>query len=142
TSSDPKFLEPEELRASEALKLLLEDGVDISNVTFSSDGNGSMPIFDSDGNLTGLGICSVSTLYGEVKECIKTYNLKIEDAIRVITSNVASVLKLSNKGSIDSGKDADLVLVDENSLEIDTVIAKGNIMVKNGEPVIKGTFEK
>ncbi|MDZ7548314.1 beta-aspartyl-peptidase, partial [Clostridium perfringens] len=98
TSSDPKFLEPEELRASEALKLLLENGVNISNVTFSSDGNGSMPIFDNNGNLTGLGICSVSTLYGEVKECIKTHNLKIEDAIKVITSNVASVLKLSNKG--------------------------------------------
>ncbi|MDZ4907058.1 amidohydrolase family protein, partial [Clostridium perfringens] len=141
TSSDPKFLEPEELRASEALKLLLENGVNISNVTFSSDGNGSMPIFDNNGNLTGLGICSVSTLYGEVKECIKTHNLKIEDAIKVITSNVASVLKLSNKGSIDAGKDADLVLVNENSLEIDTVIAKGKIMVKNGEPIAKGTFE-
>ncbi len=141
TSSDPKFLEPEELRASEALKLLLENGVNISNVTFSSDGNGSMPIFDNNGNLTGLGICSVSTLYGEVKECIKTHNLKIEDAIKVITSNVASVLKLSNKGSIDAGKDADLVLVNENSLEIDTVIAKGKIMVENGEPIAKGTFE-
>jgi beta-aspartyl-dipeptidase (metallo-type) len=141
TSSDPKFLEPEELRASEALKLLLENGVNISNVTFSSDGNGSMPIFDNNGNLTGLGICSVSTLYGEVKECIKTHNLKIEDAIKVITSNVASVLKLSNKGSIDAGKDADLVLVNEDSLEIDTVIAKGKIMVENGEPIAKGTFE-
>ena len=141
TSSDPNFLEPEELRASEALKLLLENGVNISNVTFSSDGNGSMPIFDNNGNLTGLGICSVSTLYGEVKECIKTHNLKIEDAIKVITSNVASVLKLSNKGSIDAGKDADLVLVNENSLEIDTVIAKGKIMVQNGEPIAKGTFE-
>ncbi|GAA0086621.1 beta-aspartyl-peptidase [Clostridium sp. CTA-7] len=141
TSYDPKFLEPEELRASEALKLLLENGVNISNVTFSSDGNGSMPIFDNNGNLTGLGICSVSTLYGEVKECIKTHNLKIEDAIKVITSNVASVLKLSNKGSIDAGKDADLVLVNENSLEIDTVIAKGKIMVENGEPIAKGTFE-
>lgn len=141
TSSDPNFLEPEELRASEGLNLLLEDGVNISNITFSSDGNGSMPIFDDSGNLTGLGICSVSTLYGEVKECIKKYNIKIEDAIRVITSNVASVLKLDHKGSIDEGKDADLVLVEESSLEIDTVIAMGKIMVQNGEPVVKGTFE-
>ncbi|MBU6133983.1 MAG: beta-aspartyl-peptidase [Clostridium sp.] len=141
TSSDPNFLEPGELSASEGLKILLDDGIDISNVTFSSDGNGSMPIFDNEGKLVGLGICSVATLYEEVKECIKKYNIKIEDALKVITSNVSNVLKLTYKGTIADGKDADLVLVDENSLEIDTVIAMGKIMIQNGEPVVKGTFE-
>ena len=119
----------------------MDDGIDISNVTFSSDGNGSMPIFDNEGKLVGLGICSVATLYEEVKECIKKYNIKIEDALKVITSNVSNVLKLTYKGTIADGKDADLVLVDENSLEIDTVIAMGKIMIQNGEPVVKGTFE-
>ena len=113
----------------------------MSRVTFSSDGNGSMPIFDEDGNLTGLGICSVASLYGEVKEAIKTYNINIEDALKVITSNVAQVLKLENKGAILEGKDADLVLVNEDNLDIDIVIAKGKIMVKDGEPIVKGTFE-
>ncbi|WP_195954550.1 beta-aspartyl-peptidase [Clostridium tertium] len=141
TSSDPDCLEPGELRASEGLSILINNKVDLSHITFSSDGNGSMPIFDKGGNLTKVGICSVSTLYGEVREAIKTYNIKIEDAIKVITSNVAEILKLSNKGSIETGKDADLVLVDENSLEIDTVIAMGKIMTQNGEPVVKGTFE-
>jgi beta-aspartyl-dipeptidase (metallo-type) len=141
TSSDPNFLEPEELRASEGLKILVDKGIDISRVTFSSDGNGSMPVFDKDGNLTGLGICSVATLYGEVKEAIKTYNINIEDALKVITSNVAQVLKLADKGTILEGKDADLVLVNEDTLDIDTVIARGKIMVKSGEPIVKGTFE-
>ena len=100
-----------------------------------------MPIFDIDGSLTKVGICSVSTLYREVRESIKTYNIKIEDAIKVITSNVAEILKLSNKGSIEKDKDADLVLVDESSLEIDTVIAMGKVMVQNGEAVVRGTFE-
>jgi beta-aspartyl-dipeptidase (metallo-type) len=141
TSSDPNFLEPEELRASEGLKILVDKGIDISRVTFSSDGNGSMPVFDKDGNLTGLGICSVATLYCEVKEAIKTYNINIEEALKVITSNVAQVLKLTNKGSILEGKDADLVLVNEDTLDIDIVIARGKIMVKDGEPIVKGTFE-
>ncbi|MDB1955191.1 beta-aspartyl-peptidase [Clostridium tertium] len=141
TSSDPGCLEPGELRASEGLSILINNKVDLSHITFSSDGNGSMPIFDKGGNLTKVGICSVSTLYGEVREAIKTYNIKIEDAIKVITSNVAEILKLSNKGSIETGKDADLVLVDESSLEIDTVIAMGKVMVQNGEAVVRGTFE-
>lgn len=141
TSSDPNFLEPEEMRASEGLNLLLKDNLDISNITFSSDGNGSMPIFDQDGNLTGLGICKVSSLYREVKEAIKMYDIKIEDALKVITSNVARFFKLNNKGSIATGKDADMVMVNKDELDIDLVIAMGKIMVKDGEPIVKGTFE-
>lgn len=141
TSSNPKFLEPGELRASKGLEVLLKKGIDISHITFSSDGNGSIPIFDDYRKLIGIGICSVSTLYEEVKESIKTYNINIEDAIKVITSNVANILKLRNKGSIERGNDADLVLVDEESLEIDIVMAGGKVMVENGEAIVKGTFE-
>lgn len=141
TSTPVELLAPGELRASEALSILIKNNSNIENVTFSSDGNGSMPTFDEKGRLIKVGICSVASLYEEVKECIKTYNVPIDEAIKVITSNVAKVLKLKNKGSIETGKDADLVLVNENSLEIDTVIAMGKIMVKDGEAIVKGTFE-
>lgn len=141
TSTPVDQLAPGELRASEALSILIKNNSNVENVTFSSDGNGSMPIFDDKGKLIKIGICSVSSLYEEVKECIKTYKIPIEDALKVITSNVSKVLKLYNKGSIECGKDADLVLVNEDTLEIDTVIAMGKIMVKNGEAIIKGTFE-
>ena len=142
TSTPVEQLAPGELRASEALNILIKNNSNIDNVTFSSDGNGSMPIFDEKGKIIKIDICSVSSLYEEVKECIKTYKIPIEEAIKVITSNVAKVLKLKNKGFIDVGKDADLVLVDENTLEIETVIAMGKIMIKDREPIIKGTFEK
>ncbi|WP_294188451.1 beta-aspartyl-peptidase [uncultured Clostridium sp.] len=142
TSTPVDQLAPGELRASEALSILIRNNSNVENVTFSSDGNGSMPIFDDKGKLIKIGICSVSSLYEEVKECIKTYKIPIEDALKVITSNVSKVLKLYNKGSIECGKDADLVLVNEDTLEIDTVISMGKIMVKNGEAIIKGTFEE
>ncbi|MGL5353760.1 MAG: beta-aspartyl-peptidase, partial [Clostridium sp.] len=141
TSSDPKFLQAEEVRASVGLKNLLDSGAPVDHITFSSDGNGSMPVFDDKGHLVGLGICSVKSLYGEVKESIKTHNVKIEDALMVITSNVANVLKLKNKGTIEAGKDADFVLVNEDTLEIDKVIAMGKLVVDNGEAIVKGTFE-
>lgn len=141
TSSNKNFLEPEELRASEGLSYLIEKEVNVKQITFSSDGNGSMPIFNDKGELIGLGICSVSSLYEEVKESIKKHKIKIEDALRVITSNVADILKLENKGRIEKGKDADLVLVDENTLEISEVFSKGKIVVQNGAAIAKGTFE-
>ena len=141
TSTPVDQLAPGELRASEALNILINNKSNIGNVTFSSDGNGSMPIFDDKGKLIKIGICSVSSLYEEVKECITKYNIPIEDALKVITSNVAKILKLKNKGEIEVGKDADLVLVDENTLEIKTVISMGKLMIKDGEVIVKGTFE-
>lgn len=139
TSSNPDFLEDDEFRAGEGLNYLLENGADISKITFSSDGNGSMPVFDEKGNLMGLGIGLVGTLFREVKYCINK-GLNLEDAIRVITSNPAKILGFTNKGMISKSMDADIVLLDEN-LEIDTVFAMGKVVRRNGENIVKGTFE-
>lgn len=142
TSCDLDHLENGEVRAGEGLKYILDEKLPIEHITFSSDGNGSMPKFDKDGHLIGLGICSVSTLYREVKSAIQDYNVPIEDAIRVITSNVAQILKLKDKGIIASAYDGDLVLVNKSSLDIDIVFAKGRKIVQNGKATVKGTFEE
>lgn len=141
SSSSPRIEDTGELTAGEGLKKLIDSGVSINNITFSSDGNGSMPIFNEEGILTGLGICSTQSLYHEVKLAIRDQGIKIEDALKVITSNVARVLKLNTKGKIQKGFDADVVIVKEDDLSIDKVYAKGRLMVDNGEAIIKGTFE-
>lgn len=141
TSSDPNNLEKGELTASKALKYLLDKGLPIERITFTSDGNGSMPIFDEYGKLKGLGICSVKSLYESVKEAIINEGISMEDALKVVTSNVADILKLNNKGRIEKGKDADIVIVNEKDLSIDKVIAMGKIMVDGGKAKIIGTFE-
>ncbi|WP_315073222.1 beta-aspartyl-peptidase [uncultured Clostridium sp.] len=141
TSCDLDNLGEGELRAGEGLKKYIEEKLPIEHITFSSDGNGSMEKFDKDGKLAGYKICSVSTLYREVKFAIKEEQIPIEDALKVVTSNVANILKLENKGTIECGKDADLVMVDENSLDIDMVIAKGRKMMEKGEVIVKGFFE-
>lgn len=141
TSSDPDHLEEGEVIASKALKYALDKGVPIEQITFTSDGNGSMPLFDESGKLKGLGICSVESLYEEVKKAILEENIKIEDAIKVITSNIAHILKFKHKGKIEKDMDADIVIVDDNNLNIDKVIAMGNVMVDGGEAKVLGTFE-
>ena len=59
-----------------------------------------------------------------------------------MTANPAFLLKLDNKGKVAEGKDADLVMADAATLKIDTVLAKGVVMVSEGKAVVKGTFEK
>lgn len=129
TSSNPKFLEPGEITASKALKIYLNEGLPIEHVTFTSDGNGSMAEFDDEGKEVGIGICSVKTLYEEVKRAIKEENIPMEIALKVITSNVADLLKLSDKGRIKENNSADFIIVDEDSLDIESVYAKGKCLI-------------
>jgi beta-aspartyl-dipeptidase (metallo-type) len=141
TSSVKKYHEEGEVKCSKGLRLMLEAGVPIEQITFTSDGQGSLPEFNEKGELTGLLIGKVCTLYREVQEAIQQENIPIETALKVITQNPASILKLKSKGMLQEGLDADIVLLDNESLDIDTVIALGQVMVQNGKAVIKGTFE-
>lgn len=141
TSSDPVFWEEGEVKASKALRRCLDEGVDINHITFTSDGQGSLPMFNDKKEFIGLGIGKVTSLYYEVRDAVIEEKVPFDKAIKVITSNIASILKLKNKGRIDKGLDADIVLIDKNSLEIDTVISKGQIMMIDKELKVRGTFE-
>lgn len=142
TSSDPDFLEEDELTASKSLSILYKEGLDVSHMTFSSDGNGSMPVFNNKHEVIGIGICSIKSLFDEVKNAVKLEGIPLDTALRVITSNVADVLRLNNKGRIEEGKDADIVLVDKETFEVRTVISRGEILMKDGKVLKYGTFEK
>lgn len=141
TSSDPQHLEDDELKASVGLKMFLEAGVDIANIGFSSDAQGSLPVFNSRKELVGLGIGSTKSLFREVRDAVLQEGIPLEEALKVITSNPARILKLKRKGLISKGGDADLVFLKKDTLEIDNVIAMGKIMVQQGMPIVKGTFE-
>lgn len=130
------------IKPSKAIKTLLDEGVPLSQITLSSDGNGSSPIFNQNGKLVGLGIGSVKTLWQETMDLVKQEGLDLEKALCPITHNVAGALKLSDhKGEIKEGLDADMVLLTQD-LDIHTVICKGRIMVENKVPKVFGTFEK
>ncbi|UAL53042.1 beta-aspartyl-peptidase [Metabacillus dongyingensis] len=141
TSTIPHFLEEGEVKCSKGLRLMLERGVSINQITFSSDGQASLPYFNEDGDFAGLQVGRVSSLFKEVRSSVLDEGIPLESALQVITSNPARILKLINKGEIREEKDADLVLLDKEKLTIDTVIAKGKVMVEGGVPIIKGTFE-
>lgn len=141
TSSDPAFLEPDEVKASTGLRMALDAGVPAEQVTFSSDGQGSLPIFAPDGTFLGLGVGKVTSLYREMRDAVLTDGVPLADALKPVTSNPAALLKLAQKGRIAEEADADLVLADGKTLEIDTVLAKGRLMVSGGKVLIKGTFE-
>ncbi|HJV30825.1 MAG TPA: beta-aspartyl-peptidase, partial [Bacillales bacterium] len=141
TSSIPKFFEEGELKCSAALKRMLDLNIDISQITFTSDAQGSLPDFNDFGELRGLKIGKISSLYNEVRDAVLIEGIPLETAIKVITQNPAGILKLKQKGIVAEGKDADLVLLNKNDLMIDSVFALGKVMVNEGKAIVKGTFE-
>ena len=129
------------VKPSAAVKIALEKGVPIENILMSSDGNGSMPLFDDNGKIQGLLVASLDSLWEETRDMVLQEGLKLEDVIQVITSNVAKALKLyPNKGCLEVFADADIVALDKE-LNIQHVWAKGQHMVKDGKAIVLGTFE-
>jgi beta-aspartyl-dipeptidase (metallo-type) len=141
TSTIPAYLADGELPCGVALRKMLEAGVDPGHITFTSDGQGSLPDFDGNGRLRGLFVGRVTSLFTAVREAVLQEHVPLETALRVITSNPARILKLKSKGRLAPGLDADLVLLDPKELGIHTVIAKGRLLMKARKPLAKGTFE-
>ncbi|MBQ1401582.1 MAG: beta-aspartyl-peptidase [Firmicutes bacterium] len=130
----------DEVRVCTGVRRLLDRGISSDLFTFSSDGQGSLPLFSPEGVFLGMGMGQSSCLLKEVKECVNKADIPLEIAIKAITSNPAKVLKLNKKGKIAEGMDADLCILNQD-LDVDTVIALGQVMVKGGEPIVKGAFE-
>lgn len=125
-----------------AVKKIIENNLPIENVTMSSDSNGSIPVFDENKKLVKVMVGSTLTLYRDLKEIIVKGILPLEQAIKIITENVAKILFLyPNKGYIKEDSDADFVILD-NNLNISSVIARGKFMIKFNEIIKKGMFEK
>ncbi len=124
------------------LQQLLDEGISHDYITMSSDGQGSLPRFDAEGNFLRIGVASSQALIVGIKDAVLNGEIPLETALPAVTSNVARVLKFGYKGHLAEGYDADILLLEENSLDIETVLAKGQVMVQDSEALVKGTFEK
>jgi len=124
----------------EAIRMALDAGISIDQISLSSDSNGSMPIFDEKGNVVKLGVGDIQCLFDDWQLLVKT-GLSLEESLKIVTANPAKRVGLfESKGGLAPGKDADLLILGPD-LEIDSVIAKGRLMVHEQEIIVKGTFE-
>jgi beta-aspartyl-dipeptidase (metallo-type) len=64
----------------------------------------------------------------------------LEQVLPLATKNTAKVLQLRSKGSIEPGKDGDLLVLEPNSLELREVIARGKRMVAEGQLKVTEKF--
>ena len=128
------------IKPSEAIRNFWENNEAIEFLTMSSDGNGCMSVQLPDGTNKQL-VAQLVSLHEEVRDAIIA-GVPIEVAVSVCSKNPAKANGLyPQKGCLQVDSDADMVILDEDLL-VDTVIAKGKLMVENKKVIVKGTFEK
>ena len=140
TASSYSYYPDDEIKSSKAIIDLVNARVPPEHITMSSDGCGSLPIFDNKGNLVKLDSGDPKSIFIELIDLVEKEKFPLEQALKVVTSNVADILKLSNKGRITVGKDADVVLLDKDN-RVYHLVANGNLMVKNAQKIKLGHFE-
>jgi len=140
-STNEHLIKMGDIQASDCLKWLLGSNVPAHNITFSSDAQGSLPHFDDNGKLDGLDVGSISSLHEELVRSVLELNIDMSTALACITKNPANVLGLKQKGRLESGADADLVVMDKSTLEIESVMSRGNWLKKEKTQVAKTAFD-
>jgi beta-aspartyl-dipeptidase (metallo-type) len=136
---DPEARGGSEVSIGKAIRILLENKASLSQVTISSDSNGSLPVFDDKGNLLGLTVANQKSLWKNIRHLVQKNVLKLQDAVKLLTVNPAFFYKLHQKGKIQTGKDADLLLLDKN-LNITDSFAMGRMMMADRKLIVRGTF--
>lgn len=114
--------------------------VPLSQVLISSDGNGSTSTYDAQGRLLSLGVLGIDKLLTTFQSLVSKQIVTIEEALSLMSLNVAIAFALPRKGKLDVGFDGDVLIWGEK-LHLETVIAKGQVMMEDGQILKKGVFE-
>lgn len=126
---------------AKTLARIYEERGSFERISLSSDAYGSLPVFDEEGNVTGISYVTCSCLLQTLKILMNQHHVPVEACLTLLTTTPASILKKEGvKGSICAGADADLLVFDEN-WEIRSIFSRGRLAMQEGEMLIKGVYE-
>jgi beta-aspartyl-dipeptidase (metallo-type) len=126
--------------ADVALMRYLDSGAPNNLVTVSSDGGGCLPLFNEQGEIIEMDVGRPSMLVKTMKELLNS-GAELQRILPAFTSNVATLLRFHDRGRIDSGMTADLVVLDEDH-RVSDVMVSGIWHVRDGRQQVFGQFEK
>lgn len=124
-STTPELLQQGEISCVQAFIRAQEKNLPLSQITFSSDANASLPEFDAEGDLVGLKAGRADSLFSTLREAVLEHKISLEAILPCITSNPARILGLNRKGHIKAGWDADITLIDPKEWQVAAVWSGG-----------------
>ena len=110
----------------------LESGLAVDRITCSSDGGGCLPVFE-DGEMVDMDVGRPDTLLQTVR-ALTLAGLRLETAIRPVTSSPAALFRFHGKGRLEVGCDADVLVLDAD-LQPWALWASGRRLLAEGQPI-------
>jgi beta-aspartyl-dipeptidase (metallo-type) len=101
---------------AQALDAFLDHGGSLAHLTVSSDASVTPPV----------------QRLNQLRACVLDCGRELAQLLPLVTTNAARVLKLQRKGRIEPGMDADLLVLRRETLELVHVVAKGQILMRDG----------
>jgi beta-aspartyl-dipeptidase (metallo-type) len=99
-----------------SFKYYREHGGRLDHLTVSSDAGAGT----SEGTFT---------FYRAFVEAVQKHGLEVKEILPCFTLNTATVLKLPKKGRLGEGADADVLIMNKESLDIEYVFAMGKMLI-------------
>ncbi|MFW6119551.1 MAG: beta-aspartyl-peptidase [Petrotogales bacterium] len=119
-------------KSTHYLKDILKKEHLLNNITVSTDGCGSLPVFDKDGNLKNIKSSPVDTLIKMFKKFIDA-DIPVEKALKPFTYNPANVFGLLREGigQIKVNGIASFIVFCGDTFEITYVFGSGRLKYKS-----------
>jgi beta-aspartyl-dipeptidase (metallo-type) len=70
----------------------------------------------------------------QLRACVHSGDWSLEQLLPLVTTNPAAVLKLANKGHLSTGADADLLVLERDTLALRHVVGGGRVLMRDGVP--------
>ena len=126
----------------DAVAQFLDAGVPLEKILMSSDGNGAPPKEEKgEGRPKRTNYMPISSMLSSFRQLVETKTLAPTDALKPFTSNPAQATGLSSKGVVETGRDADLLVFDDD-WNLDSVYIMGHMMMGGGSVKKRGVFEE
>ncbi|HEX2780630.1 MAG TPA: amidohydrolase family protein [Gemmatimonadaceae bacterium] len=106
------------------LAYYVDHGGPLDRLTFSSDADSSTP----------------DIFYQQIRGLVVDHRHPLEMVLRLVTQNPATLLRLKRKGRLEAGCEADVLVLDRDSLDIREVIARGHRMVVDGQLLLREQY--
>jgi beta-aspartyl-dipeptidase (metallo-type) len=101
---------------AQALDAFLDHGGSLAHLTVSSDASVTPPV----------------QRLNQLRACVLDHGRELAQLLPLVTTNAARVLKLQRKGRIEPGMDADLLVLRRDTLALVHVVAKGQVLMRDG----------
>lgn len=142
TTSGDRMRTGASLPAPDAVMRCIAAGTPVERISMSTDGNGSLPSFNERMEFTGMDVGNPASLHEALAELVLRCGLPLADALSLCTRNPAKRMRLPNKGELRPGADADILVLERESLRIRAVVARGEVVFLDGRLLRGGMFER